>query len=65
MYIYKIHIQTICLAGSTFLRENAWKKKMKHFSYRPTQPKNLGSVKGKQSIFNLGLGKGQTKYFLI
>ena len=32
----------------------AWKK-IKHFSYRPTQPKKLGSVKGKQSIFNLGL----------
>ena len=26
-------------------------KKIKHFSYRPTQPKKLGSVKGKQSIF--------------
>ena len=26
-------------------------EKIKHFTYRPTQPKNLGSVKGKQSIF--------------
>ena len=26
-------------------------KKIKHFSYRPTQTKKLGSVKGKQSIF--------------
>jgi len=35
--------------GSTFLRGNAWKKK--HLSYRPTQTKHIGSVKGKQSIF--------------
>ena len=25
--------------------------KKKHFSYRPTKPKKLGSEKGKQSIF--------------
>jgi len=44
-----MYVQTSCFAGSTILKDNAWKKK--HFSYRPTQPKNLGSVKGKQSIF--------------
>jgi len=27
----------------------------KHFYYRPTQPKDIGPVKGKQSIFNLCL----------
>jgi len=30
-------------------------EKIKHFSYRPTQLKNLGSVKGKKVFFNLSL----------
>ena len=46
-----MHVQTSCFAGSTFLRDNAWEKTNIFPTYRPTQPKHLGSVKGKQSIF--------------
>jgi len=47
-----MHVQTSRFAGSTLLRDNAWKQ----ISYRPTQHKNWGSVKGKQSIFFFNLG---------
>jgi len=49
LIIYYKHVQTICFAGSFFLRDNAWKKKT---FFQPTDPTQTFRV-----------SKGQTKYF--